>query len=240
MRERGAGVRFVVIGCVDVQQSPWQSEDAVLSIHGRYSRADLPQLLAHYGAEFALYPSEGPESFSYTLSEIWRAGIPALVPPIGALAERVSDTRAGWLMSETEWSDDDSMLDRVLELVSDSKADARRAAAANARAIRHPALDAMTNATMAHYDRAIERAANAVAAHPFTNARLRDALDYRPWTPPKVAPAHVPSAEVLAGSLWQQRIVRRALGIRRTAVGRFLYRMAPSPLIDALKARLGG
>jgi hypothetical protein len=152
----------------------------------------------------------------------------------------VSDTRAGWLMSETEWSDDDSMLDRVLELVSDSKADARRAAAANARAIRHPALDAMTNATMAHYDRAIERAANAVAAHPFTNARLRVALDYRPWTPPKVAPAHVPSAEVLAGSLWQQRIVRRALGIRRTAVGRFLYRMAPSPLIDALKARLGG
>ena len=34
------------------------------------------------------------------------------------------------------------------------------------------------------------------------------------------------------------RFAQRVLGIRRTAVGRVLYRMAPSPLIDALKARL--
>jgi GT2 family glycosyltransferase/glycosyltransferase involved in cell wall biosynthesis len=135
VRERAANVRFVVIGYVDVQQSPWQSDDSILTVHGRYSRADLPQLLAHYRTEFVLYPSEGPESFSYTLSEIWRAGKPALVPPIGALAERVLDTGAGWLMSDVEWSDDDRMLDRVLELLAPSAAEARRAATANARAV---------------------------------------------------------------------------------------------------------
>ena len=37
---------------------------------------------------------------------------------------------------------------------------------------------------------------------------------------------------------WLTRMARRALVIRRTPMGRLLYRMTPAPLIDALKARL--
>ena len=243
VRERGANVRLVVIGYVDVQQSPWQSDDSILTVHGRYSRADLPQLLAHYRTEFVLYPSEGPESFSYTLSEIWRAGKPALVPPIGALAERVLDTGAGWLMSDVEWGDDDRMLDRVLDLLAPSAADDRRIATANAQAVRHPTADEMVSATLAHYSRAIVKVPM-INVPPFTNARIRDALDYRPWHPPK--PAVPPQGEAAETSVeivedampWISRVARRALAIRRTPMGRVLYRFAPSPLIDALKARL--
>jgi hypothetical protein len=36
------------------------------------------------------------------------------------------------------------------------------------------------------------------------------------------------------------RFARRALAIRRTPIGRVLYRMTPAPVIDALKARLDG
>jgi hypothetical protein len=36
------------------------------------------------------------------------------------------------------------------------------------------------------------------------------------------------------------RFARRALAMRGTPMGRVLYRMAPTPLIDALKARLDG
>jgi hypothetical protein len=39
-----------------------------------------------------------PESFSYALSDAWSAGVPVLVPPEGALAERVLAHGGGWLL----------------------------------------------------------------------------------------------------------------------------------------------
>ena len=133
VRERGARLRLVVIGYLDVQHAPWQSLDAVLTVHGRYAARDLPALFAHYRVAFVAYPSEGPESFSYTLSETWAAGLPALVPPIGALAERVAQSGAGWVMTEGEWHDVDRMLDRAVALTGADRADERARAAANAR-----------------------------------------------------------------------------------------------------------
>ena len=85
-RARGAWVRFVLIGYMDVEHGPWQSDDAMFTVHGRYDPADLPDLLAHYRVALVLYPSAGPETFSYTLSEAWASGRP------GA---RAADRRAG-------------------------------------------------------------------------------------------------------------------------------------------------
>ena len=90
-------VRFVLIGYMDVENGPWQSDDAVLTVHGRYEPRDLPDLLAHYRVRLVAFPSAGPETFSFTLSEAWAAGLPVIVPPFGALAERVADANAGWL-----------------------------------------------------------------------------------------------------------------------------------------------
>ncbi|MGE5171587.1 MAG: glycosyltransferase [Rudaea sp.] len=238
VRERGARLRFVVIGYLDVQHTPWQSSDAIVTVHGRYSRADLAVLFAHYGVRFVVYPSEGPESFSYTLSETWGAGMPALVPPIGALAERMRETQAGWVMTEEEWRDDDRMLDRILALLSPDAGACLEVAAANARAVRHVTPQAMTQATLAHYAKAIvPRVAGSEAV--FTNERIRDALGYRPWHPPAItAPATDVATAVPDGVL--RRIARRALAMRRTPMGRLLYRVTPEPVIDALKARLEG
>jgi GT2 family glycosyltransferase/glycosyltransferase involved in cell wall biosynthesis len=238
VRERGMRLRFVVIGYLDVQHAPWQSDDAVVTVHGRYSRADLAVLLAHYGARFVVYPSEGPESFSYTLSETWRAGMPALVPPIGALAERVRETQAGWVMSDDEWSDDDRMLDRILDLLSSDADEARNVAAANARAVRHATPEAMTRATLAHYASALATTP-ALYVPAFSNARIRDALGYRPWQPPAMAPASVESVTSPPEGVLH-RLAQRALAMRRTPMGRLLYRVTPEPVIDALKARLHG
>jgi GT2 family glycosyltransferase/glycosyltransferase involved in cell wall biosynthesis len=247
VRDRGAPMRFVVIGYLDVQHTPWQSDDMVVTVHGRYSRADLARLFVHYGARFVLYPSEGPESFSYTLSETWRAGMPALVPPIGALAERMRETHAGWVMTDDEWRDDDRMLDRILALLA-SDADAIVAdAAANARAVRHVTPEAMTKATLAHYARAMTRRTTSGApaladesrARVFTNERIRDALGYRAWHPPSIPPAATGVA-IAAPEGVLHRLARRALAMRRTPMGRLLYRVTPEPVIDALKARLHG
>jgi GT2 family glycosyltransferase/glycosyltransferase involved in cell wall biosynthesis len=241
-RQRNARVRFVVIGYLDVQHAAWQSADGVLTVHGPYARADLPALLAHYRVEFAVYPSEGPESFSYTLSEVWAAGMPALVPPIGALAERVGETRAGWIMTDAEWHDDDSMLDRLLALLSPDAADVRRAASDRARAVAHPAPRAMADATLGRYPRAHADVRRAQAVAPFSNRRIRDALGYCAWSPPAIArPAEIlPAPAVPARRGVLQRVALRALAMRRTPMGRLLYRMTPEPVIDALKARLHG
>ena len=106
MRALELPLRIVVIGYLDVERGPWQSDDARLTVHGRYDAHDLPLLLRHYGVQFVLFPSAGPETFSYTLSETWRAGVPSLVPPIGALAERVAATGAGWVLRDDEWADE--------------------------------------------------------------------------------------------------------------------------------------
>ena len=80
------------------------------------------------------------------------------------------------------------------------------------------------------------------AAAPLANARIRDALGYRAWVPPVATHDASDSggATVGTGFGWRTRIARRALAMRGTPFGRLLYRMTPSPVIDALKARLHG
>ncbi len=126
-REARLPLRFVLIGYLDREHGPWQSGDAAFTVHGRYAPGELPALLRDYGVDLVLFPSEGPETFSFTLSEAWAAGLPALVPPIGALAERARETGAAEVMTEGEWRDDARMLGRVAALVSARWAPASRA-----------------------------------------------------------------------------------------------------------------
>jgi len=244
-RERDIGVRFVVIGYTDVERGPWQSDDRRLTIHGRYAPADLSDLIAHYRASLVLFPSAAPETFSYTLSEAWDAGEPVLVPPIGALAERVSASRAGFMMTRDEWDDEARMLERIVRLTAPGAACERDAAAARARASEHPSLAGMADATSACYADAIARAGDATLTSAFSPQRIRDALGYHPWTPP--APeAGGASADVRVDADAAQappptllaRVARGALAMRHTPFGRLLYRLAPAPLINSLKARL--
>ncbi|ADE16654.1 glycosyl transferase family 2 [Nitrosococcus halophilus Nc 4] len=118
-RERKLPLRWVVIGYTDRQGDPpvpYQSEDRVLTLHGPYGQEELPALLDHYAISLVVFPSAGPETFSYTLSEAWAADRPVLVPPIGTLQDRVVETGAGWIMED--WQDVDKILDQLMELVS--------------------------------------------------------------------------------------------------------------------------
>ncbi|MEO5764593.1 MAG: glycosyltransferase [Casimicrobiaceae bacterium] len=251
-REQDSPLRFVLIGYMDVQQQPWQSDDARFTVHGRYVPRELPQLFAGYRVALVLYPSAGPETFSYTLSEAWSAGVPVLVPPIGALTERVSGSGAGFVMSGDEWQDERSMLRRLTALTAAASAPSLREAGARARAMPHATLAEMTDATFAVYDDVIENARLRAAARPFERSRVRDALGYVAWQPPAPRDAEAPAAPLdggaaatgefangVAASGVAARIARAALAIRHTTIGRALYRMTPRPLVDALKSRLG-
>ncbi|MFO1322734.1 MAG: glycosyltransferase [Burkholderiales bacterium] len=225
VRARGARLRIVVIGYMDVQHGPWQSGDGVLTVHGRYAPADLPELLAHYRTALVLYPSAGPETFSFTLTEAWQAGRPVLVPPIGALRERVASGGAGWVMTDDEWRDEARMLDRILALVDPAARDSLAAAADAARRRPHTTLAQMVEATFALYESAISAAAKRVPAEPFPAARVRLALRYAPWTPP--APDRLPAMAPVG--------LFARIGLTRP--GRLLARLAPAPVRDAVRAK---
>ena len=240
-RRSNLALRFVLIGYLDVQHGPWQSDDARFTVHGRYDRRMLPALLAHYRVKLVIYPSAGPETFSYTLSETWAAGVPVFVPPIGALAERVEGSGAGWVMSEAEWRDERLMLDRIAALVDDANRANLDAARAHAKSRPHATLAEMADATFSLYEQALAAAPERPALRPFSRARIRDALGYRPWAPPPTAtPASDPAREPPSPALipLSTRFAHAALAIRHTLLGRTLYRVTPRPVLNALKSRL--
>src|SRR5439155_22133145 len=120
IRERRLPLRLIVVGYTDREQR-FQSSDKVLTIHGPYQREEIETLLDHYRIAMTVFPTIWPETFSYTLSEGWLAGRPALVPPVGALQERVIASGAGWVMSG--WPDADAVLDQILLLTAPENAE---------------------------------------------------------------------------------------------------------------------
>jgi O-antigen biosynthesis protein len=115
IRERRLPLRMVVVGYTDRDQR-FQSSDKVITIHGPYQREEIEALFDHYRIAMTVFPTVWPETFSYTLSEGWLAGRPALVPPEGALQERVLATGAGWVMNG--WPNADSILDQLMALTA--------------------------------------------------------------------------------------------------------------------------
>ena len=198
----------MVVGYLDRGREQWQSEDGVFTQHGPFDSREITALLEHYRVRLVAYPSAGPETFSFTLSEAWAAGRPAIVPPIGALAERVAATGAGWVLSEDEWQDEARMLERIAALLDPAQAKAWTAAAARARRSPQPTLAAMAAATTAIYRDALQRQPAQVEA---TADRCR-ALSRRTGLPAVASTA--------GGRCGRGRRQRRAHPQRRAGVAR--------------------
>ncbi|HXX86219.1 MAG TPA: glycosyltransferase [Casimicrobiaceae bacterium] len=235
-RERALPLRWVLIGYLDTGCEPWQSADAVFTMHGPYDSRELPELLEYYRVRLVAYPSACPETFSFTLSEAWAAGRPVVVPPVGALADRVAATGAGFVISEKEWQSEERMLDRIAALVMTDNGSALEAAAKRARVALLPTVAAMAQRTVSIYRDALRHSAFTRMRPPIAAERCLAALGYVPWRPP---PAAAPVLGVPAEELGAvAHLARAALRIRHTVPGRVLYRLAPKALVAALKARL--
>ena len=88
----GIGVHFV--GTAG-RQWPTLQNVAGVSFGGADAPREVFRRLAASKAFAALLPSAFAETYSLTLSESWMAGLPAVVSPFGAPADRVRETGAG-------------------------------------------------------------------------------------------------------------------------------------------------
>ena len=88
------------------------------------------------------------------------------------------------------------------------------AARIQAKSMPHASLAEMADATFAVYDEALAGESEP-AQKPFSRARIRDALGYRAWTPPRVVSAITQTDGAPAPGLLSTRLAHAALAIRR-------------------------
>jgi glycosyltransferase involved in cell wall biosynthesis len=112
---------FVLFGSGEAT-SDFQQRCRVKTV-SEYEPSELEHLLQIHPIDLALFLSVVPETFSYTLSEVWAFGIPPVAHRIGALQHRIRADETGFLFD----LDDDGLIDELLRLDS-SRSTIRRIA----------------------------------------------------------------------------------------------------------------
>ena len=89
-------MEFVVVGhtCDDKRLL----DTGAVQITGGYEEAEAVGLIRSQDAELGFLPALWPETWSYTLSQLWQAGLEVVAFDIGAPAERIRATGRGRLL----------------------------------------------------------------------------------------------------------------------------------------------
>ena len=94
-KRRGLPLEFHLIGYA--YRSLVTAPRSNLTVTGPYTHEELPNLLARANPHIAWFPAQVPETYSYTLSECLRAGLPAVCPNLGAFSERLAGRTWSWI-----------------------------------------------------------------------------------------------------------------------------------------------
>lgn len=97
-RVRAAPLSFHVIGSAHPDSRNEELTEAGISVTGPYDRAELPGLIDAHGLHVLWYPTQCPETFSFTLSEGFACKLPLVVSNLGALPERVGGVPWTWIV----------------------------------------------------------------------------------------------------------------------------------------------
>lgn len=94
--ERDLPLRFVLIG-YSMDDAPLLATERVF-VTGPYREGEATGLIEEARADLALLPSIWPETWCFTLTEAWRAGLGVAAFALGAQAERIRASGRGWLL----------------------------------------------------------------------------------------------------------------------------------------------
>lgn len=92
-------IEMVVLGYT-ADDAGLRQEFPGLAITGPYSSEDVVDHLRGLSVDAVLNLSIWPETYCYTVSEAWKAGCPVISLKLGAQAERIELTGAGWVVPE--------------------------------------------------------------------------------------------------------------------------------------------
>lgn len=127
--------RWMIVGISETHDVQGYYPDCNIYVYGRFKDyREIASVLQ--GVDLVINPSLC-ETFSYTLSEAWSAGIPVLVSNMGAMKERVERTGGGWCV---DVSDVKEVEKKIVDIIS-SPEDYRRKKEA-ARRIELKSVDA--------------------------------------------------------------------------------------------------
>lgn len=113
-----AHARITLVGCGPhalalARECGWEAIE-------RYDYAELPDILERIAPHAGVLASVVPETFSYTLSELWAMGIPPLATALGSFRDRIRDGVDGFLFEPSA--------DALVEMVRSLRSDPRRLA----------------------------------------------------------------------------------------------------------------
>lgn len=140
----GRGIRWHLLGRrrLSVDDRP------DVKVYGPYERADLPRLLREARIDAALLLSPWPETYSYTLSEAWRQGIPVFGSDLGAIGERIRAEGGGVVLDPFDAEAAAAAIAAALEDPAEMRRLSAEARLAGRRVL---TLEAMADAYDRHY-----------------------------------------------------------------------------------------
>lgn len=115
---------FVLLGCGSEAAEKLSKHDAVRAVP-TYDYTELPEYVLKARPDLGLLLSVVPETFSYTLSELFSFGIPPVATTVGAFRDRITDGANGFLIEPSA----NALCDRM-EQLNLQRDELRRAAAA--------------------------------------------------------------------------------------------------------------
>ena len=110
--ERNDPLRFTLLGYTDRDEAFAGCDN--VTIEGAYAEADLASRLAELAPDILWFTALWPETFSYTLSAAFAAGILPIAFDFGAIAERIRQTGFGRLLPVDLMFDVDATLEALL------------------------------------------------------------------------------------------------------------------------------
>jgi len=90
-------LHLTVIGHLPANEQVSTEGISTLRFTGEYGPEDLPRLWSEAAPHLVWFPAQWPETYSYTLSEAFAAGLPVVATSIGAFPERLSGRPWSWL-----------------------------------------------------------------------------------------------------------------------------------------------
>jgi glycosyltransferase involved in cell wall biosynthesis len=89
-------IQFVIVGYTSDDKRLWDT--GVVHITGQYQEAEAIELIVEQDADVGLLRSVWPETWCYTLTQLWKAGLSVVAFDIGTPAERIANTGKGKLV----------------------------------------------------------------------------------------------------------------------------------------------